>query len=188
MLSLNASLVASGEAGESNMRRFAAFTGYAVEATILGGLLWEHTSLFDPGTLTPVLLLSPGVVFLHWAVLMNGRLASVTQRSLFLLTGPVVLLSLSMVLGLTFELAKIAMLGGAPKEMAWAAANEGVPPECHLQWTRDNIARMKSERLVYAMLLASACLLYASRWSGAVQPRKLNSGSLGVAGDGAWMS
>jgi hypothetical protein len=78
-----------------------------------------------------------------------------------------VALSLSLVLGLSADLRKFAIVGGRTKEMGQAAIRQRVPAEGIEQWTKDEIERMKSERLIYAMLLASTCLLYVSRLSTA---------------------
>jgi hypothetical protein len=138
---------------------------WCVESVILGFLLWEHTRLHEmPCIFLPLL---PLLLFHHWWALRRERLAPSLRRKLLSLTGPCVLLSLSLVLSLSVSLRRIAIVGGGTKEMVQASINERVPPNGLDQWMRDSIERMKSERLIYAMLLASMCLLYGSRWSTA---------------------
>jgi len=48
--------------------------------------------------------------------------------------------------------------------MVQASMRERVLDGCHKQWVIDYVERMKSERLLCAMLLASTCLLYGNRW------------------------
>src|SRR5438552_1049806 len=123
-------LLRLAQATRSNMNRLFAFIGWAVESAMLGVLLWRFTGLYDLDfPFFFLLTMYPVFVFAHWAVLRNGHLASRVRRTLSFLTGPSVLLSLYMVLGLNAELKKVAMVGGATKEMVQAAIKEDVPPK-----------------------------------------------------------
>jgi hypothetical protein len=158
------------------MKRLNTIVSWMVELGILAGLLWKLLGLYDLTVaflllvLLLLLLLSlPVLALMHWIRWIPFRINDLGQRvqlRLLLLTGPSLILSAFLILGLSMELKKIAILrGGATKEMAAMAWKQGVPNENFQQWHKDHVERMKSERLIYAMLLASTCILYGNRYS-----------------------
>ena len=150
---------------QSSVREPAALVSWSVEIVLLAGLLWKHIGLYYSLGSWLLLVLTPLLAFAHWKLLTNARIDTSQRLTLFFLTGPSLLLSVSLLAATTLELRTIIFLGGPPKEMISVITD--VPPECLPQWTNDAIERMKSELLIYAMLLASTCLLYSSRWATA---------------------
>jgi hypothetical protein len=144
-----------------------------VELAILAGLLWKLLGLPD---VTAAFLLLFGLLLsflvylvfglLRWIPWMPRKKRDLAQRvppRVAFLTSLCVLVSLFLILGLSMELRKVAIIGGASKEMAAVARKEGVPAECFDQWFKDSVGRMKSDRLIYAMLLASIVMLGETR-------------------------
>ena len=154
------------------MKRPVALVGWGVESAILAGLFWRYTGVYTLGVVGPFPLFYASVlyvvvVFAQWRVLPKQHLGRNVWLRLCFLTGPCVCLSMFLVLALSLGLEAVAMAGGATKEMGEAASQQGVLPGCFQQWSKDTVQRIRSERLIYAMLLASTCLLYGSRYSKA---------------------
>lgn len=145
------------------MRRPAGILALVTELLIVVGLIWRHASLFDLHAPFLLLLVSPVLAVCHWKLLASQRLSPLTSFALFFLTAPTAILSLSLILAVTLQLRSVGLLHGPPKEMIPAVKH--ISKDCVPQWTKDFVARLKSERLLYLMVLTSSCLLYASRIS-----------------------
>ena len=158
------------------MKSRSSYVGWGVEAAVLGVLVWQHGKLYEFPCF--FLMLVPPLLVTHWVALRKMHLDWSVRQTLFFLTGPCVALSLSLVLCLSADLRKVAIVGGATKEMTQAAIKQRVTGEGMEQWTKDEIDRMKSERLIYAVILASTCLLYGSRLSAAKGSRTMLTGDL----------
>jgi hypothetical protein len=174
------------------MKRACAFAGWIVEAAIVAGLLWKHTDLYDYDFPFLLFLASPILMVYHWFLLRKehkkGRFTRAVQLKLFFLTGLSIILCLSLILSTTFEWRRIQLLGGSTKEMRvslikMAQNKDDSYPDNIPQWVKYNVEKMKSDQIVYAMLLASTCLLYGCRYySGKTDTSEdsITSGSEGV--------
>lgn len=132
----------------------------AAECLLLVVLVGVHKELYDFQAVWLLWIASPGLAAAHWLVFREKRLVRSNRLKLLFLTGPCVILCLSLILSLNHQLKTIAILGGPPKEMSTAV----VASACVQQWTADSVARMNSERGIYSLLLISICLLYESRY------------------------
>ena len=141
------------------------------EAAIAAVLVWKHTGLFDFTVPTALVVLSPALLVGHFAALKREGVPKEARLILGLLTGPCVLLTLSLVLSLGFQLKAVAIAGGATKEMALNANSEGVTASCVQQWTNDTVTKMKSERMILLLLGVSLCLNYGTRLRCALDGR-----------------
>ena len=153
------------------MKRLTRLAGCMVEAAVLATLLWRFTELyleretggalpFCYGTIAYAL-----IMFVEWRSLRGTRLGQKARFRLCFLTGSCACLSMLLVVHQSIELSRVRM--GASKHLIQAVKKEQVPSECVEQWLKDRVQSTKSERGLYAMLLASTCLLYASRYSEA---------------------
>lgn len=146
-----------------------------VELAVLVALIWKHKELYSLGIsslfLIPVI---PVFVLCHWFFLKKrhreARLSQCIRMKLFFLTGPIVILCLSVLFSISYELIKIKLAGGATKEMGIAltkmiTTEKIKPPESVEQWMEYIIKKMKSDVVIYSMLLASTSLLYGSRYN-----------------------
>jgi hypothetical protein len=134
-------------------------------------LLWRLV-LFGQGVPLVALLVLAASALAHWAFLSGEHISIYMRRTLVFLTGPSILLTLLLISRTTVALNTIAMLNGAPKGLGWALENDA-PVECQRQWVKDQSKKMKSERLLYVVLLASICLLYSSRLTSAKRERTM---------------
>jgi hypothetical protein len=115
-------------------------------------------------------------------LLRKKHIAKKVRLKLLFLTGPSVFLCMSLVLGLTYELRKVAIAGGVPKRIAGEIDRNkeklpiGKGDSCEMRVLSEKLSRydvayylgverMKSEILIYAMLLATSCILYGNRYS-----------------------
>ena len=155
------------------LKKIIFFIGLATELAILIGLLWKHTDLYDFSYPFLLLLLLPVLIPFHWHLLRKykkNRFSRPVQLKLFFLTGPSIILCLSLVVSINTDLERIRLVGGSTKEMGMAltkmAKNKDVSyPDSIPQWVDYNVKKMKSDRIIYAMLFASMFLLYVSRCS-----------------------
>jgi len=163
------------------------FAGWILELAIPLVLLWKHYDLYDLGwydleVMGWLLVVTPFFLTIHLMQIKKKHLLKNVRLKLLFLTGPTLFLCMSLVLGLTYELRKVAIFGGVPKEIV-AEVNRN--KEKTLLEKGDNyetrflskklsrldvvgflgIERIKSEILIYAMLLASTCILYGHRYS-----------------------
>jgi hypothetical protein len=149
------------------MKRLASLLGCAVELAILAGLFftWGGSANHQPPSLRkllPLLILYAIAVALHLVIFARSydcRRALIRQS---LLTGPCAFLTLFIVFGQTAELTMRPTKG-----LVEVAKIEGVPPNYFDEWYDVYLERIKFERLLYAMLLASTCLLYGSHYRAA---------------------
>lgn len=147
--------------------------GLIAEFAILIVLLWKHTDLYDFECLFILLLVSPILFIYHWFLLSKehkrNRFTRAVQLKLFFLTGPSIILCLSLLLSINFELKRTRIVGGADKEMGMALRKMALNkdenyPDSIPQWVKYNVKKMKSDMILYAMLLVSFCLLYKERY------------------------
>ena len=134
---------------------------WVLEFSIVIVLIWRLFRL--PDLTVPILLLvsSPFLALAHWIALKKKHLSKRTMLTLFFLTGPCIILSMSLILDRSLKLTTSAMLdGGISKEEVEQAEKEEVPNECLHQWHKGNIESMKVELLLCAMLLATLIILY----------------------------
>jgi hypothetical protein len=141
------------------MKRLVAVVGCGVELALLVGLC-GYLSAANAFVYCVAFLLYALLVVIQWRELTRSNVAQKVLLRLCFLTGPCVYLSMVLVLVLSCQLKGIAM--GASKEMVAAAHSDGVPNQCYDQWFKDRVERMKSERLICLMLLASTGLYYAN--------------------------
>jgi hypothetical protein len=148
-----------------------------IDIAIILFLICEHLSDLVLNTASLSFLFAcPALLFAHWALLKGAGLPPRVRRTLLWLTGPSLLLCLSLVLGIGYQLRASSMVGGATKEMAQAARREGVPPDCLRQWTTDAITIMIVKLKFLLVLILTIGLLYAHRLRAALRvegPRKL---------------
>ena len=120
-----------------------------------------------------LLITLPLLTIYHWFLLRKefkrNRFGREIQLKLFFLTAPSIILCLSLILSINFELKRIRLVGGSTKEMGMTlikmAQNKDQDyPDSIPQWVKYNVKKMKSDRIIYAILLASMCLLYSSRY------------------------
>ena len=169
------------------MKRIRTIVSWMVELAIVAVLLWKHYEMYcfgwyDFDALFLLLLLSPLFLGLHWVQLRKEHLPRKIRLKLFLLTGPAVFLCLTLIMGLTCRLKRVGVFGGVPKEVvAEVNINRGNPPNpkdnaygtrfMSEKLSRSDVVsylaleRMKSDGLLYAMLLASTIILYGNRYS-----------------------
>ncbi|MHC4154033.1 MAG: hypothetical protein ACYST6_03770 [Planctomycetota bacterium] len=169
------------------MKRLRTIVSWTVELAIVAVLLWKHYQVYylgwyDLDAMWCVLPASLVLLACHWGQLRQKHLPKKVRLKLLLLTGPAVLLCLSLILGLTYELNKVARFGGVPKEVvAEVSRYKGKLPNpkggnyerrvmSEKLSRRDvlyylGVERVKSETLIYAMLLASTIILYGNRYS-----------------------
>ena len=169
------------------MKKLRTIVSWIVELAIAAVLLWKHYDLYylgwyDFAGLDTFLLVSPIVLVFHCAKLRERHLPKKVYLKLLFLTGPTVFLCMSLVMGLTYELRKVAITGGVPIEVvAEVNKNKENPPNLKghsyvlrvmsEKLTRYRVVyylgveRAKSEILIYAMLLVSTCILYGNRCS-----------------------
>jgi len=146
------------------MKRLRTIVGWMVELAIVAGLSWKLSQLYDLTVPILLLLLSPYLVLTHWIKLKGKRLEKRVMLRLFFLTGPCVILSFSLLVSVGRDLVTVAILRGGPsKGMGQEALEKGV--EHGDQWFKDRVERMKSDGLLYTMLLASTMILYRNRYS-----------------------
>lgn len=146
----------------SSLRKLCTVAGWAVELGILIGLFWKyldvgHNVFFYGGNAA----IYPGCLIFGCGVVMNWLLvADRTQFRLWLLTGPCVVMA-------GFLLVMLSWQSGAfvSKDISTAAWEKQVPKVFYDQWLKDHFDRVESERLTCAIIVASTCLLYASRFS-----------------------
>jgi len=156
-----------GTQNRSLAKRLRIYLIFVVEVGIVAGLVLKHWTLYEFAVPKLLLFGSPILACAHWIALKRAHVPLRPALTLFLLTGPSLLLSMSLFLGRTYELRHVALVGGGTKELAEAARRAGVSNENSPQWVADAIERMHSERAIYAMLLASTFVLYVSRYSAA---------------------
>jgi hypothetical protein len=147
------------------MKTLGAIIIFLMELGILAGLIWKHIGLYEYTFTILLLLTSPGLVYLHRNALKKKNLSQMTRFALLFLTGPCVLLCVSLIVNLNREL----KLGGT-KDSIEMARREKVPNEFSNQWYKDTVKRKKSEMFIYVMLLASTLLLYERRYSSSRSP------------------
>jgi hypothetical protein len=133
------------------MTRASIVFSVGAELVVVGLLLWKHEELYNLGEPFLALLAFAALVPGQWAALKRERLPVAIRRRLVFLTGPLVLLSLSLITHLGVELRRVAIVGGMTKEMSIAAKREGVLPGCDRQWAKDNTNRIKSEFILDVM-------------------------------------
>ncbi|HUT29262.1 MAG TPA: hypothetical protein VMX13_05675 [Sedimentisphaerales bacterium] len=150
------------------MKRLFTILCWAGELAILAGLLWKHLELYELGwydssVLVVLLLFLPLLAYGHWMALRRKRdLSRKVELKLLLLTGPSVFFCVFLIIGLNFELKRAAMTASPNREMLETGRDQGLAHQGFPKW---KIERMKSERFIYAMLLASSCILYGNRYS-----------------------
>lgn len=147
------------------MKKLVSIVGWIVELIILAGLLFKHLGFYDLTVAKILVLFSPVIAGAHWAALKRECLTKKGRLILFLLTGPCVLLAMSLILNINYELKKVAILGGGPSKEMIEISNESLRSKFIPQWNEGTVERIRSERLIYAMLLASLCVLYGTRYS-----------------------
>ncbi len=169
------------------MKRLNTIISWMVELAIVAVLLWKHYDLYylgwyDFDGVFILLLASPIVLIIYGVKLIEKHLPKKVRLKLFLLTGPTVFLCMSLVMGLSYELRKVAVTGGVPIEVvAEVNKNKENPPNLKghsyvlrvmsEKLTRSRVVyylgveRAKSERIIYAMLLVITCILYGNRYS-----------------------
>ena len=156
---------------KKNKKIIYALLSCIIELMLLVGLVWKHTELYEYTVTVFLLLLLPFILPLFWLILRReykeNRLDQEMRLKLFFFTGPIIFLCLSLILSLSYELKKVSVLGGGTKEMGSEALKEKVSREGIRQWMKDRIEKMKSDRILYSMLLASSCLLFSCRYSSA---------------------
>ena len=161
------------------MNRLNTFASLILEVAILAGLLWEHIKLYNLPIiyfLLLLVLLSTLFVYLLWKEFKEKNVSRKVRHKLVCLTVPSLFLCLLLVIGISMDLKKVSIVGGATKEMKEVAKKQGV--ENLSQWEKDTIEKMKSERIIYAMLLASIGILFEQRRSSYCQrPIERNSES-----------
>jgi hypothetical protein len=143
--------------------------GWILELAIVIGLLWKHSDLYEFTIAFYLLLAFPFLAFIQWRSTTRGYKENCFGQSvrlkLFFLTGPAVLLCVSLIMSIEFQLQEYKRLGGASKEMGTVMVRKGVPREGIKQWQKDSIEKMKSDQIIYTMLGASMLLLYMNRCS-----------------------
>ena len=148
------------------MKRLCTIVSWIVELAIVAGLVWKLSQLYDLSVPILLVLLSPFLALAHWINLRKKHLEKRVMLKLFFLTEPCVILSFSLLLNEVRDLTTVARLRvGASKEMWAESLEKGGPQENFHQWFKDRVERMKSDGLLYAMLLASTCILYGNRYS-----------------------
>jgi hypothetical protein len=155
------------------MKKKVVIVGIILESAILIGLLYKHVDLYDYDCSFILLLISPLLLIFHWFVLnkerKKRRLSKALQLKLFFLTGPAIILCLSLILSINFELKRIRLVGWSTKEMGMslvkmAQNKDDNYPDSITQWVNYNIKKMKSDIVLYSIIFASLCLLYGCRY------------------------
>lgn len=158
------------------MKKLAAIVSWLLEFAIIIGLSWKYLELFLKGggqsvsvqfVFLPIFLLVP---FFHWELKGRQYLSLRFRLNLSLLS---ILLSLCLVLTLSYDLKIVRLVGGASKEMVAKSRRQGISNECFAQWFDDQVEKTKSDRMIYALLLASSCLLLAARCSELQKIKKM---------------
>ena len=147
------------------MKKFYIIFGIISELVILIGLIWQHFGLDDIDTAILILLLAtPFLAVAHWISNGKKQLTKLMRMKISFITLPSILLCFTLILSLAYSLNK-DMRVGPSKEFRDMAIAEGVPVEQFLQWYNGKVEKMKSELLIYVILLVSLCLLYKARYS-----------------------
>jgi hypothetical protein len=168
------------------MKRLRTIVSWTVELAIVAGLLWKHYEIYyfgwyDLDVMWSFVPAFPAFLYLHWRLLRKKHLPKKVRLKLLLLTAPTVVLCLSIVLALTYDLEKLARLGGVPKEVVaevnryegtllFSSDNYGARVMSEKLSRRDvvgylGVERVKSDALIYGMLLANTIILYGHRYS-----------------------
>jgi len=152
------------------MKKIVLYIELLIELAIIVGLLWIHTQLYDYACSFLLLLIFPIIMICHWFLLRKKGFSKALQLKLFFLTGPIIILCISLILSINFELKRIRLVGGSTKEMGMklvkmAQNKDDDYPDSISQWVNYNIKKMKSDTINYSMLLAGMCLLYSCRYN-----------------------
>ncbi len=150
------------------INNFNSVAGVIAEFAILVGILWGfwvYKELLDFTIIVSLLLLillSPIFGYLAWKYLRKPN-ARLLRFKLTFLTFPSLVLCLLLVMDISLDLRAISVAGGPTKEIRSMARKKGVPDEHFSQWANDIIERMKSERIIYLLLLISIGVICDSR-------------------------
>ena len=141
-----------------------------IEVAVLFGLLWEHLGLSIQSIPLVLLLISPILILFHWKNLRKrfkeNQISKSNRIMLFFLTGPAIYLSLSLLISTYYPLVRILKFGDT-KEIQSRWMQESVSAKGFEQWREDSVKKMKSDIILYSIILASLCLLYGCRYSSA---------------------
>ncbi len=145
---------------------------WVVEIAIAVGLIWKHIELDEIGISSFILPILPAFIMSNWLFLRKGykehKYGRAIQSKLFL-TGISIFLCFSILFSINYELIKIRSVGGATKEMGIALTNRIMSKKMHTpesiqQCMECTIDKLKTDNILYVLLLASLCLLYGNRY------------------------
>jgi hypothetical protein len=174
------------------MKTLGSIIGWIVELAIPVGLLWQGIKLYNLGWthfdlygVLNIILLILLIMFAHWLRLNKKQYPKRIYRKLLLRTGPSIILSFFLIIilaieminsyGLTYHfdiaLDKIEKHSSLPKGKITFESrllSTRIPQRDVIHYLR--FERLKSELLIYVMLLVTLCILYKTRTSSSRIP------------------
>jgi len=102
-------------------------------------------------------------MYLLWNLFKKSIILQTVKTRMSFVGGISLVLCLFLIVNISIELKKVSIVGGATKEMSEIAREKEVPQEYFQQWTSDTVERMKSDRLLFGMLLLSIGIILNNR-------------------------
>ena len=149
------------------MNRLNVLLSWIAELAILFALFWKCLGLSDltysTRVLLCILLSIPIIMYFLWNLFNKSICFQTAEKRMFFISGLSLLLCLLLIVNISIELKKVSIVGGATKEMSEIARKKEVPQEYFQQWKSDTVERMKSDRLLFGILLLSIGIIINNR-------------------------
>lgn len=149
------------------MKNLNVLLSWIAELAILIALFWKCLGLsclaYSIRVSLCILLSILIIMYLLWNLSKKSIILQTVKTRMSFVGGISLVLCLLLIVNISIELKKVSIVGGATKEMSEIAREKEVPQEYFQQWTSDTVERMKSDRLLFGMLLLSIGVILNNR-------------------------